>query len=263
MSELVLKNFSNNVAILQLENLNSVNRLKTYAKSLPNGSIIVLGEYVIDPFFSQNWEKKPDNKLKDKHKLDLLLSFCADFNHIIIAPCINYKNKAYYKNILILTKNKTYTYAQQRLIGYEHWDEVNFFSNDYSRLIKPPFTFNANGVKFGVLFGFETHFDEFWMEFKKADVDCVLVPTASTFNSQERWAHLLTTHSFTNSCYVFRANRIGKVIANDGYEWNFYGHSFVSLGSEILDSLDDNEGMLSVEIDLETLEKIKKEWNFR
>ncbi len=66
-----------------------------------------------------------------------------------------------------------------------------------------------------------------------------------------------------NSCYVFRANRIGTHHASDGQTWDFYGHSFVSLGQDIMDSLLNEEGMLCVEIDKAALEALKKEWGFR
>lgn len=292
---LEIRDFSNNVAILQLQDLSDESRIKTYAKSLNEGSIILLGEYVIDPFFSQNWEelntldskakkgrsknieskedskqkylKDIESKLKNKKKIDLLVDISKAHKHIIIAPYIEYKNEAkfkgYYKNILILHNEKMHIYTQQRLIQYEHWNEARFFANDINKLPKMPLTFSANGIKFGVLFGFEAHFDEFWMDFKKAGVDVVLVPTASTFSSNDRWLHLLNTHSFTNSCYVFRANRIGKVMASDGYEWDFYGHSFVCLGQDVIDSLDESEGMLSVELDINALNVLKNEWKFR
>ncbi|MWV62532.1 carbon-nitrogen hydrolase family protein [Helicobacter saguini] len=211
--------------------------------------------------------KNIESKLKNKKKIDLLLDISKAYKHTIIAPCIEYKEqgkfKGYYKNMLLLSGGKSHTYTQQRLIQYEHWNEASFFANDISKLPKLPLTFMANGFRFGVLFGFEAHFDEFWMEFKKAKIDVVLVPTASTFSSNERWEHLLNTHSFTNSCYVFRANRIGKIVANDGYEWDFYGHSFVAFGQDILDSLDENEGMLCVELDMNALNELKNSWKFR
>lgn len=262
MQEITLKNFNNNVAIFQLENLSDTQRIETYMKSLNSGSIVLLGEYVIDSFFLQSWEKKPPTKLKSKNKLDFLNELSMRYSHTIVAPCVQYHNKGYYKNMLILENGKTHAYAQQRLIQYEHWNEAKFFANDVSRLPKLPLTFRANGFRFGVLFGFEAHFDEFWMEFKNAGVDVVLVASASTFSSQSRWQNLLLTHSFTNSCYVFRANRIGKIL-NAGYEWDFYGHSFVSLGQNMLDSLDDKEGMLCIELNPSALNDLKTQWGFR
>ncbi len=263
MKTIALEHFSNHVAILQLENLKDKERIQTYIKALPRGTVILIGEYVLDPFFSTDWLMKPHSYLKNKDKLDMLIEFCQNFQHTIITPIVQYKNKGYYKNMAILINNHVEIYTQQRLIQFQHWNEVDFFSNDVTKLPKIPFTFIANDVKFGVLFGFETHFDEFWTQFKKANVDIVLVASANTFSSHERWKNLLTTHAFTNSCYVFRANRIGQYDAPDGYKWNFYGHSFVSLGQKIIDSLESGEGMLCVEIDKKALIDLKEEWKFR
>lgn len=263
MKDLNIKDFSKCVAILQLSNMNDIERIETYIKSLPKQSIVLLGEYIVDSFFSQDWALQPESCLKDKHKLDIFTNFAKEYGHTFIIPTIQHKNKGYYKQMAIITNDDTISYMQQRLIQYSHWNEASFFSNDTKKLPKLPFTFMAGGIKFGVLFGFEAHFDEFWMEFKKADVDVVLVATASTFASQERWKSLLTTHAFTNSCYVCRANRIGTHHASDGQKWDFYGHSFVSLGQDIVDSLEGDEGMLCVEIDKEALNALKKEWGFR
>lgn len=263
MGNLNIDNFSGCVSILQLDNISNSDRILIYIKSLSKNSIILFGEYVLDPFFSEEWLLKPDKFLKDRSKLDFIVEISKDYNHTIVLPCIQYKNKGYYKSIAIVHDGNVHYYSQQRLIQYPHWNEVDFFSNDISKLPKLPFTFTANDIKFGVLFGFETHFDEFWMELKKADVDVVLVSTANTFSSQERWKNLLTTHAFTNSCYVFRANKIGKHVSKDGYEWDFYGHSFVSLGCDILDSINNEEGMLCIDINKQALEELKKEWGFR
>lgn len=263
MKDLIIHDFSGFVAILQLSNVKDYGRVETYIKSLEKNTIVLLGEYVIDDFFSDNWRFKTEFFLKDKHKLDIFIEFSKKYGHIFIIPFIKYKSKGYYKQIAVITKDDFATYNQQRLIQYLHWNESSFFSNDITKLPKLPLTFTANNIKFGVLFGFEAHFDEFWMEFKKACVDVVLMPTASTFSSKARWQSLITTHSFTNSCYVFRANRIGTHNSSDGQDWKFYGHSFVSLGQNIVDSLLDEEGMLCVEIDKLALETLKKEWGFR
>ncbi|TLE00186.1 carbon-nitrogen hydrolase family protein [Helicobacter muridarum] len=222
-----------------------------------------MGEYVLDSFFHTSWCTKPPESIRNKHKLDFLMDINAKYHHTIVVPDIQYKNKGYYKHISIINKNKVHHYSQQRLIQYQHWNEAEFFSNDTSRLIKLPFTFKTNELRYGVVFGFEAHFDEIWMELKRANIDVVLVPTASTFSSQARWEALLTTHAFTNSCFVVRANRIGKIKANDGMEWDFYGHSFVSLGQDILDSLKEEEGMLCLDIDKQALDSLKQLWGFR
>lgn len=263
MKDLNIRDFSGCVAILQLGEMQNRERTTTYIKSLPKQSIVLLGEYVVDSFFSQEWTLKPESCLKNKHKLDIFTEFAREYRHTFIVPTIQHKNKGYYKQMSVITYDGMLAYLQQRLIQFSHWDEASFFSNDTKKMLKLPLTFMAGDIKFGVLFGFESHFDELWMEFKRVNVDVVLVSTANTFASQERWKSLLTTHAFTNSCYVCRANRIGTHDASDGSKWYFYGHSFISLGQDIVDSLGSDEGMLCVEIDRAAIDKLKKEWGFR
>ena len=50
MRELIIKDFNNQVCIFQLTNLKDMDRINTYLKSLQDGSIILLGEYVINDF---------------------------------------------------------------------------------------------------------------------------------------------------------------------------------------------------------------------
>ena len=74
-------------------------------------------------------------------------------------------------------------YDQNILMDYPHWNEEGFFANRKSRKIGKisPMIFNEGGVKFGVCFGYEAHFDAFWRYFMQKNVGCVLVPCASTF----------------------------------------------------------------------------------
>lgn len=85
--------------------------------------------------------------------------------------------------------------------------------------------------------GFETHFDALWSELESKNIDCVLVPSVSTFDSYERWKALLLTRAFTHNCYVLRANRIGEYKEQDA-SWKFYGDSFLaSPNGELLEHL--------------------------
>ena len=123
--------------------------------------------------------------------------------------------------------------------------------------------FKINGVKFGVVFGFEAHFDELWIKLKKKDVDIVIVPTASTFNSNARWARLLQTRSFLNNCFVVRVNRVGEYI-EDNIIWKFYGDSFIALpDGDLGDTLGDKEGIMVSEIKKAILDEAKEDWGFR
>jgi predicted amidohydrolase len=98
-------------------------------------------------------------------------------------------------------------YDQQFLINYKHWNEEKFFDNEIGEFTLP--SFSIDGVKFGVINGFELHFDVAFAQVMKKGVDVILSPSASTFDSSARWIELLKMRAFTNSVYILRSNRVG------------------------------------------------------
>ena len=156
-------------------------------------------------------------------------------------------------------------YDQNILMDYPHWNEESFFANRKSRKIGKisPMIFSEGGVKFGVCFGYEAHFDVFWRYFMQKNVGCVLVPCASTFESGGRWRELLKMRAFTNSLYVIRANRIGEAKFGES-EFKFYGESFVvTPGGEIANELKNEEGVLMCEVDADEIAAARGLWKFR
>jgi len=108
------------------------------------------------------------------------------------------------------------------------------------------------------MFGFEAHISKFWEYFKRKKVDCVLIPSVSTFNSHSRWLEMLKTQAFLNHMYVVRVNRVGNF-----EDWVFYGRSFViSPEGEVLNMLSNKEEIGIVEIEKERVKEARKEWKF-
>jgi len=153
-------------------------------------------------------------------------------------------------------------YHQQILINYKHWNEEKFFANDIKEL-SAPMTFSVDGFKFAVMAGFELHFDSFFTEIMEKNIDAVLLPTVSTFESHERWRELIKMRAFTNSCYVIRANRIGEY--TDGkHSWNFYGDSLVvNPDGEIENHLGNQEELLMIDLDKKAVKNARKSWGFK
>ena len=116
-------------------------------------------------------------------------------------------------------------------------------------------------MKFAIMSGFETHFDELWSNLK--NVDCVLVPSISTFDSYERWKALLLSRAFTHNCYVLRANRIGEYKEDENI-WQFYGDSFLAdPNGELLEHLGNKEELMIADIFHSEALKSRKLWKFK
>ncbi|PAF50529.1 carbon-nitrogen hydrolase family protein [Helicobacter sp. 13S00477-4] len=254
-----------NVAVFQLPSLPlKEDKLVSYLKNIEKGSVVVLGEYVLNLFFHELKGVSKDiiNKTTQS-KLLQLSKLAKKYNLIIIAPVLCGDEKKLYKKIAIIDATKTDFYMQQKLIGYDDWNEEAFFANPKSKSFKLPYIFEKDGLKIAVLFGFEIHFDEIWLKMKNIGVDVVILPTVSTFESNQRWRELCKSRAFCNSCMIVRVNRIGEYNYK-GYEWKFYGDSFVALpNKEIEDSLNEKEGVLCIKIEKRQIEEFVKEWNFR
>lgn len=179
--------------------------------------------------------------------------------------CASENEPIWVKSCAKFSPSEVKFYDQNILMDYPHWDEEGFFANRKSRKIGKisPMIFSEGGVKFGVCFGYEAHFDVFWRYFMQKNVGCVLVPCASTFESGGRWRELLKMRAFTNSLYVIRANRIGEAKFGES-EFKFYGESFVVTPSgEIANELKNEEGVLMCEVDADEIAAARGLWKFR
>ncbi|HIC43015.1 MAG TPA: carbon-nitrogen hydrolase family protein [Sulfurimonas sp.] len=225
--------------------------------------VVLLGEYLLDRFFKE-LENTPVEMIKEQsdHHIKTLKALAKEYGVTIIAPLVIIKKKQPYKTIVKFSPTSTSYYHQQILINYKHWNEEKFFANEKAPL-KAPLIFSVDGFKFAVMAGFELHFDTFWQEIMSKNVDAVLLPTVSTFESHQRWRELIKMRAFTNSCYIIRANRIGEYIEGD-YNWNFYGDSLVvSPDGEIENHLGNQEELLMIDLDKKEVKDARKSWGFK
>lgn len=266
------------ICVLQMPTLSmSESRIDYYLKiAAQNGAkIALLGEYVCNSFFTE-LTKMPRALIKEQseHKNAVFTEFAKHYEIIIIAPLVVLKGEKFYKVMAKFSPKGLKFWEQKFLMNYPHWDEAKFFANDFkisSKNCKDNFakiqnldmpTFSFEGLKFGLCMGFEAHFDIVWQSFMAKNVDCVLIPTASTFGSNERWSELLKIRAFTNSTFIIRANRIGKA-KFDEQNYEFYGESFaISPLGEIFTALKNEEGILMCEISKNEVKTASKLWKF-
>ena len=217
--------------------------------------LVVIGEYVLNLFFKE-LETTPISFIKkhSQNQIKLFKKLSKSYNITIIAPIVVVDKNKFYKVFAKFSPKSSRFYYQQLFMGYEHWNEKEFFDTK----INKPLVFKIENFNIGVLSGFETHFDEYWSFFRTKNIDLVVVPSVGTFNSKKRWRNLLSTQAFLNSCYVLRANRVGSY-----KDWKFYGDSFLaSPDGEIIECLGDKEELLIVDIYKKDVKIAKKEWGF-
>ncbi len=253
------------VGAIQLPTLGmNATRLEFYLKNAHarGARVMLLGEYVVNHFFKE-LVTMPLSMVKEqstKH-IDLLRAFAIKYNIIFIVPVVKIKKKEYYKVIAKVTAKSVSYHEQQILLPYEHWNEKEFFSNPIEPL-KSPLTFMVDGFRVMVMSGFELHFDIFWQYVTEKQVDIVLLPTASTFGSHNRWREIIKTKAFLHGCYILRANRLGEY-RDDEVKWKFYGDTMlVNPEGEVEMVLEDKESMLIESISKKEILEHRKTWGF-
>ena len=123
-------------------------------------------------------------------------------------------------------------------------------------------SFTLKGFKVVVMGGFELHFDHFWQKVTEKKADLVLLPTASTFGSHNRWREIIKTKAFLHGCFILRANRLGEY-QDDEVKWRFYGDTMlVGPEGEVEMMLEDKESMLIEVIDKSEVTEHRKAWGF-
>ena len=253
-------------AVLQL-NAQGMSSTKLYnyirIASKKNVKVLLLGEYVLNPFFHE-LSSMSISMIKEQalHQIKILKELSSTYKMTIIAPLIIVKKKEVYKTIAKFAPSSTSYYEQQVLINYNHWNEEKFFANKIQK-IQTPFVFKVDGFKFAIMSGFELHFDELFTSLSNKNIDCILAPSVSTFESYERWKALIATRAFTHNCYILRANRIGEYQDKE-LTWKFYGDSILaSPNGDILTHLGNSEELMIVDMSHTEVLQAKRLWGFK
>jgi len=254
------------IAILQLPSIGMGSKiLENYARvaSQKGVKLVLMGEYLLNPFFKE-LVQTPVSMIAEQsaHQIETLKGLALKYDLTFVTSIVTVKKKECTKMIAKINARSVTYYPQQFLINYPHWNEEKFFNNPIQP-VKPPMIFALDGFKFAVMGGFETHFDALWESVSTKAVDVVLVPSASTFESHNRWRELIKTRAFTHNCYILRANRVGEY-CDEKHAWKFYGDSMVvSPDGEIEADLGNTEELLIVDLDRKSLTESRKGWGFK
>jgi predicted amidohydrolase len=253
-------------AVLQLHAQGmSSTKLYNYIRiaSKQNVQLLLLGEYILNPFFKELQSMSVamiEEQANQQSKV--LKELSTTYNMTIVAPLVVVKRKKIYKTIAKFAPSSTAYYQQQILINYSHWNEEKFFDNEITNL-QSPLVFAIDGFRFAAMNGFELHFDELFHQLDSKNVDCILLPSVSTFESFERWKSLICSRAFTHNCYILRANRIGEYTEKD-LLWEFYGDSMLaSPNGEIIEHLGNREELMIVDMDHTEVLHSRRLWGFK
>ncbi|MEA3523443.1 MAG: carbon-nitrogen hydrolase family protein [Campylobacterota bacterium] len=253
-------------AILQLPSIGmSSTRLYRYVRQAHKEGVklLVLGEYLLNPFFHElRTLSIAMIKEQSEHQMKLLRELAKTHDMTIVAAIVIVKKREPYKMIVKVSPHSISYYEQQILLNYKHWDEEQFYANEKKALFTPP-VFKIDGVRCAIMAGFELHFDALFALLENKNIDCLIVPSISTFESHQRWQELVKMRSFTHNYYILRANRIGEY-QEGKHQWKFYGDSLCTSPEGIIQShLGNTEELMIVDIDHKEVLQARKSWGFK
>lgn len=230
--------------------------------SKSKADIVCFPELFTDRWFPQEIEAgKIDENLKLAESaagptLSLLKEQAKNLGMVIIAPFFEKKDGNYYNSTAVIDEKGDIlgVYRKIHLPSVDYYHEKSYFSNGKEI---PVFK-----TSFGTI-GVQMCWDNFYPEVSRIlalkGAEIIFAPTASAFNTNNKWFLSISANAFVNGVYVVRVNRVGRDNALD-----FYGKSFcVSPEGNILDDFAGlNECAIIYNIDTKAVKEARENWPF-
>ncbi len=175
----------------------------------------------------------------------------------LICPFFERAEERYFNSAAVVNQQGEVigTYRKIHIPQLPLWEERDYFSpGDKGFPI-----FDLGVAKIGVQICWDNFFPEGTRTLALQGAQIVFAPTAAAFASQQRWLKVIAAHAIVNGLFIMRVNRVGKEPKQD-----FYGMSFcISPEGDLIDEPTGlQEGILLVEIDLDEIARVRKEWPF-
>jgi len=144
--------------------------------------------------------------------------------------------------------------------------ETPTLSGDEPYYFKPGDTgfevFETPFARIGILICYDRHFPEAARILALRGAQVVFVPNATSGMSRDLWTLELRAHAVENVYYVGGVNRVGYDV--DGSPNYFYGSSFFCdpTGRIIVQAGDENEEVVTADLDFSVIEPRREEWGF-
>jgi len=168
----------------------------------------------------------------------------------------------YYNSAAVLDHDGTYLgkYRKNHIPQTSGFWEKYFFKP--GNLGYPVFTLSS-GVKVGVYICYDRHFPEGARLLGLHGAEIVFNPSATVAGlSQYLWKLEQPAHAVANGYFVAASNRVGTEAP-----WNigkFYGTSYFvnPRGQFIAEASEDNDELVTAELDLDMIEEVRRTWQF-
>ena len=111
--------------------------------------------------------------------------------------------------------------------------------------------------KAGLSVCYDLRFPELYRDLAQHDADLIFVPSAFTaYTGEAHWETLLRARAIENQAYIIAPDQFGK----SAKSFETHGHSMIiDPWGQILAELPDGPGIITAEIDLDYLAKVRAE----
>ena len=210
-------------------------------------SLLVLPELCLHGY---NYEKIP---AMDRWLLSTVgdeLSKIATSNSIAIAGTfVEFHEGKYFNTFMFMDSEGTLRHTYRKIHLFGSLGEGRFFTA--GDLIAPFFTIFGTT---GAAICYDLRFPEVFRKLVIAGSRLIIIPAEWPTSRIEHWRILLQARAIENQVFMIGVNCTGKVLGFD-----YGGHSAViSPWGKILGELNDQEGFLTVKIDLDEVEQVRK-----
>ncbi len=173
----------------------------------------------------------------------------------LICPFFERDGDNYFNTAVVINREGEVvgTYRKVHIPQIPLWEEKAYFSpGDHGFPV-----FDLGLAQIGVQVCWDNFFPEGTRALALQGAQVVFAPTAAAFASQQRWLKVMAGNAIVNGLFIMRVNRVGSEPKQD-----FYGMSFcLSPEGDLVDEPTGlQEGVLLVEIDLEEVSRVRREW---
>lgn len=158
-----------------------------------------------------------------------------------------YAGKLYNTSIIFSPERKALGFSR-KIHPFTMTDESKYFTGgDKISVISTPL------AKLGVSICYDIRFPEIARKLTLGGAEILIVPAQFPHPREHHWQALLRSRAIENQVFVIGVNRVG------GKNPEYFGHSIaIDPYGDVLDELDDKEGLLVCEIDLERIGEVRK-----
>jgi len=237
---------------------NAEKALKMAEMALESGARVLCFQELFNlPWFPNSRNEKAFEMAdtRDSPIVEAMKKKAVEAAAVIVLPLFEREDSTYYNSALVIDADGAVkgTYRKLHVPDIPLWEEKFYFSTGDRGFP----VFETRYGKLGIQISWDNLFPEGSRSLALKGADLILAPTACAFKSQHIWQTVVTGNAIANAIFVMRVNRAGSEETQD-----FYGMSFcVNAEGELIGGpTGRQDGILIADVDLGSLEEIRREW---